>query len=291
MRFSNDGHLLAASSPNSPVQVFETASGKKVATLPVFNDSVAPALQFTDDRKHLVVLSYGQLEKWRINDGKFLKAFGGPVSENFQLIENGTRILAVSYANRLSVIDTESMTEIRSIPMDKLQWITWCQDKQHLVTCHGQLGFRGYRSPEIFKIWPLQTNGSELRIEKIDDAAMGVFSPTDNRIATLNTNRTVSIIEGTETNELTQLQAAAFNIDFAFSNDGKVLLIDSYIRKHLSNTEELTRIAFDLDSGNRIDEIPEKYDTIIRHFTVDQAGRRILRKLGNSLFLIEIQNQ
>jgi WD40 repeat protein len=74
---SHDGKLVAARFDQGDIQLWETATGKKVGTVPVGKDNFQLAgLAFAPNGKHLALVANGPVRLWDLEAGKVVRAWG-----------------------------------------------------------------------------------------------------------------------------------------------------------------------------------------------------------------------
>jgi|GEM_PF-371180 len=219
--FSPDGTKIASGSEDNTIKVWESATGKELATLSGHSDRVT-SVAFSPDGSRIASGSWDKTIKvWESATGKEVATFAGH-SESVTSVAfspDGSRIASGSRDKTIKVWESATGKEVTTLPghADGVTSVAFSPDGSRIAS--------GSRDKTI-KVWESAT-GKEVTTLRGDEdgATRGVttvaFSPDGSRIASGSQDQTITIWESATGKEVARLLGHSDTVtSVAFSPDG-----------------------------------------------------------------------
>ena len=213
--FSGDGKYVASASYDATAEIWEVATGKRVATLA--HDDAVTAVAFSADGKYVVTASLDSTAAlWEAATGKQIARLNhdGPI-EFVALSPDGKYVATGSYDGTIKVWDTVIGEAIVRLNRTYPQALTFSPDSKYLV-----IG----SADGTARVREAATGKEILRLKHDTWIAAVAFSPDGNYLATASTDGIAKVWNAASGEEVSTFKHDSSLVNaVAFSPDGKYL--------------------------------------------------------------------
>jgi WD40 repeat protein len=265
MSFSPDGKILASSSDDGTIKLWNTKTGKEIRTLLGHERSVR-SISFSPNGKTLASISDTMIKLWNTETGKEIQTLPGHESfvQSISFSPDG-KTLASSSDKIIKLWNVDTGKEIRTLlgHQNSALSMSFSSNGKTLATEIRDKGIFGFHGGTI-KLWNVDT-GKEIRTLLLPDDESSVngvsFSPDGKTLATghdnifdknKNTIKLWDLETGKEIRALLGHHSSVLSM--GFSLDGKILATGS---------DDDTIKIWNIDTGKEIRTLPQYQNSVL----------------------------